>query len=140
MKDYAASSLPQTEKQLEALALDLLDLAAEQKEALLRGNVDSLSQLSQQRQALFDELTTALAKAPAAATGAQMAVGTTAQRGGRLNEIVRQILELDSENRLLLESAIAETRAEMEKTSRGRLALHYYRRPSPATTTVDLVR
>lgn len=135
MRDVAS-----IEEQLESLAARLLELASQQEEALIKGDVDALNSLSRQRQETFQRLNDTLAKASAQGYGADSSDGFATHRQ-RLGDIARQVLETDRRIQTLAASATRQSEADLEKVRLGRLALNYRRRSGlSGSSRVDLVR
>lgn len=144
-RDLFVSETSLVERSLETLVTSLLELAAQQHEALLRGDLDALLELSRRRGSVYKELApfvaTNLSKGCNPGhdeTGNSNPVAT--QHSMRLRQLAQQILALDEASVALIDDAMRRNRAEMERVRCGRLALQYRRRSGhKKANRVDMV-
>lgn len=133
------------ERAIERLTASMLELAAQQHEALVRGDLDALQELSRRRGSVYKDLSPLLAANRSAGRGlsgdetgrANRAAG---QHSARMRQLAQQILALDGASAALIDEAMRRNRAEMERVRCGRLAMQYRRRSAhKKSNRVDMV-
>ena len=133
------------EEQLESLVTAMLSLARRQRAALEQDDVAALSEVSRQREDLFNQLQAALATLQMVGSGAAedalQTAGDRDLRRARMRSMAREIALVDNDSRRLAEEAMRRSGSEMARLRHARLALNYKRwSRANRSTRIDVVR
>ncbi len=124
----------QAEKNLQSLAVALLEIVKDQNQALMEGMIENLEVLATRRERAFVAFSSKFEQLNSEGFYASETLKK------KLKEISEKILELDKKNLPFLEKFLQEVSMDIQRSQKNHLSINYLKNEHPLSSSIDIIK